>query len=88
MHVATHESRFIRWFDEISVADVPSVGGKNASLGELYRRESHRSSEPNQDTDLFAEFARQFDRRFGSPPTTPHEDGATIHAEISLAQKR
>src|SRR5678815_170821 len=28
---------FIRWFDEIGIADVPLVGGKNASLGELYR---------------------------------------------------
>jgi pyruvate,water dikinase len=26
---------FIRWFKEISLRDVPSVGGKNASLGEL-----------------------------------------------------
>ena len=30
-------ARFIRWFNEISLADVPLVGGKNASLGELYR---------------------------------------------------
>jgi pyruvate,water dikinase len=28
----------IRWFDEISHSDVPLVGGKNASLGELYRQ--------------------------------------------------
>ena len=27
----------IRWFSDLSLADVPSVGGKNASLGELYR---------------------------------------------------
>ncbi len=30
-------ARFIRWFAEISMDDVPLVGGKNASLGELYR---------------------------------------------------
>ncbi len=30
-------SRFIRWFREIGMADVPLVGGKNASLGEMYR---------------------------------------------------
>ena len=30
-------STFIRWFDEISLQDLPSVGGKNASLGELRR---------------------------------------------------
>ena len=29
--------RFIRWFREIGLADVGLVGGKNASLGELYR---------------------------------------------------
>jgi phosphohistidine swiveling domain-containing protein len=28
---------FIRWFDELRIEDVPLVGGKNASLGELYR---------------------------------------------------
>jgi pyruvate, water dikinase len=29
-------SRFVRWFSQLNVADVPSVGGKNASLGEMY----------------------------------------------------
>ncbi|MEZ6120113.1 MAG: PEP/pyruvate-binding domain-containing protein [Pirellulaceae bacterium] len=28
---------FIRWFDQIGIEDVPVVGGKNASLGEMYR---------------------------------------------------
>jgi pyruvate,water dikinase len=28
---------FVRWFSEISLGDVPLVGGKNASLGEMYR---------------------------------------------------
>lgn len=28
---------YIRWFSDISRADVASVGGKNASLGEMYR---------------------------------------------------
>ena len=28
---------FVRWFNEITLQDVPLVGGKNASLGELYR---------------------------------------------------
>ena len=30
-------ARFIRWFHEIGIADIPLVGGKNASLGEMYR---------------------------------------------------
>jgi pyruvate,water dikinase len=29
--------RYIRFFDEIGIDDIPSVGGKNASLGEMYR---------------------------------------------------
>lgn len=28
---------FIRWFADISIADIPLVGGKNASLGEMFR---------------------------------------------------
>ncbi|MBI4439981.1 phosphoenolpyruvate synthase [Candidatus Woesearchaeota archaeon] len=28
--------RFILWFDELSIEDIPLVGGKNASLGEMY----------------------------------------------------
>ncbi|MCD6048839.1 MAG: ppsA [Verrucomicrobia bacterium] len=31
------ESRFIKWFYDITINDVPLVGGKNASLGEMYR---------------------------------------------------
>jgi pyruvate,water dikinase len=29
---------YIRWFKDISLADIGEVGGKNASLGELYRQ--------------------------------------------------
>jgi len=28
--------RFIRWFADISIGDIPLVGGKNASLGEMF----------------------------------------------------
>ncbi len=31
------EEKFILWFDEIGIEDVPLVGGKNASLGEMIR---------------------------------------------------
>lgn len=33
----TQSSPFIKWFAEISIGDVSLVGGKNASLGEMYR---------------------------------------------------
>jgi pyruvate,water dikinase len=29
---------YIRWFAELGIADVPVVGGKNASLGEMFRQ--------------------------------------------------
>jgi pyruvate,water dikinase len=29
--------RFILWFNEIGIEDIPMVGGKNASLGEMYQ---------------------------------------------------
>ena len=29
--------KFILWFNELFIKDVPLVGGKNASLGEMYR---------------------------------------------------
>jgi pyruvate, water dikinase len=35
--VMAESPRFIRWFSELSTDDVAVVGGKNASLGELYR---------------------------------------------------
>jgi pyruvate,water dikinase len=31
------ECKYIRWFAELGADDVPQVGGKNASLGEMYR---------------------------------------------------
>ncbi len=32
-----HDEELILWFDEIGIGDVHLVGGKNASLGEMYR---------------------------------------------------
>ncbi|MHC1719811.1 MAG: phosphoenolpyruvate synthase [Clostridiaceae bacterium] len=31
------DTKYIRWFEETGIDDVPIVGGKNASLGEMYR---------------------------------------------------
>src|SRR5210317_2390581 len=34
----SHEKELILWFDEIGIEDVPMVGGKNASLGEMHQK--------------------------------------------------
>jgi pyruvate,water dikinase len=34
---ATRDERLTLWFNEIAITDVPLVGGKNASLGEMYQ---------------------------------------------------
>jgi pyruvate,water dikinase len=33
-----HDKTLILWFEEIGIEDVPLVGGKNASLGEMYQK--------------------------------------------------
>ncbi|MDR4467596.1 MAG: phosphoenolpyruvate synthase [Nitrospira sp.] len=33
----TQSLELVKWFEELSIEDVPAVGGKNASLGEMYR---------------------------------------------------
>ncbi len=30
--------QYIKFFNQLSIKDVPQVGGKNASLGEMYRK--------------------------------------------------
>ncbi len=32
------KGKFVMWFSELLIGDVPVVGGKNASLGEMYRK--------------------------------------------------
>jgi pyruvate,water dikinase len=42
------DSKFILWFNEIGIGDVSLVGGKNASLGEMYQNlESKGIKVPN-----------------------------------------
>ena len=36
--VADNSKKFILWFEEIGIEDVPLVGGKNTSLGEMYQK--------------------------------------------------
>ncbi len=42
MGLLERKEKFILWFDELGIEDVPLVGGKNASLGEMYRQLSSK----------------------------------------------
>jgi pyruvate,water dikinase len=37
-----HTQPLVLWFDDVSLTDVPIVGGKNASLGEMIRQLTHK----------------------------------------------
>ncbi len=48
MSATTQATDFVRWFDQLGIEDVPLVGGKNASLGEMVRElSSHGVKIPN-----------------------------------------
>ena len=40
------DKKQILWFEEITIRDVPLVGGKNASLGEMYSSLTKREQYP------------------------------------------
>jgi pyruvate,water dikinase len=40
--MTNRDKKFILWFDELGIEDVPLVGGKNASLGEMYQKLSKK----------------------------------------------
>ncbi|MFA5995091.1 MAG: phosphoenolpyruvate synthase [Patescibacteria group bacterium] len=45
---STKQDAFILWFKELTIGDVPLVGGKNASLGEMYQNlAAHEVAVPN-----------------------------------------
>jgi len=52
--------RFIRWFTDISIGDIPSVGGKNASLGEMFHELSSQGVKVPDGFAVTAEGYRHF----------------------------
>lgn len=61
--------RFTRRFCEIAIADVPLVGGKNASLGEMYRELSSRGIKVPNGFAVMADGYRLFLCEAGLMPT-------------------
>ena len=56
---------FIRWFADITIVDVPLVGGKNASLGEMVRELANKGVKVPDGFAITAEAYRQFIREAG-----------------------
>ena len=47
------DANYIRWFEEIKIEDISIVGGKNASLGEMYRELTSQGAKiPNGFADV------------------------------------
>ncbi|HET7238628.1 MAG TPA: phosphoenolpyruvate synthase, partial [Terrimicrobiaceae bacterium] len=58
-------SEFILWFDEIGIEDIPLVGGKNASLGEMCRELSAKGIKVPDGFAITAEAYRHLLREAG-----------------------
>ena len=57
--------RFIKWFADISIGDIPLVGGKNASLGEMFHELSAQGVKVPDGFAVTAEGYRHFLRSTG-----------------------
>ncbi len=58
--MTTAKTTLVRWFSEIGIEDVPEVGGKNASLGEMYRELTPRGVKVPNGFAITAAAYRQF----------------------------
>ncbi len=56
---------FIKWFADITIADIPLVGGKNASLGEMVRELANKGVKVPDGFAITAEAFRHFIREAG-----------------------
>ncbi len=65
MTTQSQQASYIRWFDETGIDDVPLVGGKNASLGEMYRELASQGVKVPNGFAITAEAYRYFIREAG-----------------------
>ncbi len=65
MTVATTNTELVRWFSDLTLDDIPSVGGKNASLGEMVRELTGVGVQVPNGFAVTAEAYRQFVERWG-----------------------
>ena len=68
---ATHP--YIKWFADITIDDVPLVGGKNASLGEMVRELASKGVKVPDGFAITAEAYRHFIREAGTRRAHPRD---------------
>lgn len=79
---------YIRWFSELSIADVPLVGGKNASLGEMYHELTAQGIRVPNGFAVTAEAYRHvLDQADAWPRLHAALDGLNINDVDDLAQR-
>ncbi|HJV60306.1 MAG TPA: phosphoenolpyruvate synthase [Albitalea sp.] len=81
-------TRFIRWFSELGAADVPLVGGKNASLGEMVRELGSQGVRVPNGFAVTAEAYRHVLERAGAwQPLQAALDGLKVQDVDDLARR-
>lgn len=82
------EKQFVLWFDQLGIEDVPLVGGKNASLGEMYRELAKKGVPVPNGFALTAYAYRVFLEKTGLKDRIRHElKGVDLHNVRTLIQK-
>jgi pyruvate,water dikinase len=80
--------RYIRWFDELGIDDVPLVGGKNASLGEMQRELSaHGVRVPNGFAITAEAYRTMLDQADAWPRLHAALDGLDVNDVDDLARR-
>jgi pyruvate,water dikinase len=65
MSLVTAKTQFVRWFADLTLDDIASVGGKNASLGEMVRELTGAGVQVPDGFAVTAEAYRQFLAQWG-----------------------
>lgn len=80
--------RHIRWFSELGISDVPLVGGKNASLGEMYHELTAQGVKVPNGFAITAEaYRQQVDQAQAWPRLHVALDGLDIKNVSDLARR-
>lgn len=84
----TTSFRFIRWFADISIGDIPLVGGKNASLGEMFHELSSQGVKVPDGFAVTAEGYRHFLHSTGLDARIQEILGGLNTADMDNLQQR